>query len=289
MLFAGVTSATPWEWVPHPDVWLLIAVLGGGYLWALRTLGPRLAPAGAPAATGRQRGAFFLGLAALWAGADWPMHELSEGFLYSAHMVQHMLFTFVAPPLLLLGVPRWMLRLVLSPPHVMATVRKLSKPLIALVLFNALVAFTHWPALVNASLRSEPLHLAVHTSLFCAALLMWTPVVEPLPELPHLSEPAKLLYLFGQSILPTVPASFLTFARSPIYTFYEEVPRLWGLSVLTDQLVAGLIMKIGGGLLLWTIMAVMFFKWHARELADKPDEVTWDDFEIELDAVGLRK
>jgi putative membrane protein len=255
----------------------------------VRALGPRLAPTGESAATRRQKGAFFLGLAALWIGSDWPMHELSEGFLYSAHMIQHMLFTFVAPPLLLLGAPKWMVRALLSPPRLMTAVQVLSKPLIALLLFNGLVAFTHWAALVNASLRSEPLHFAVHAALFGAALLMWTPVVGPLPELSRLSDPAKLLYLFGQSILPTVPASFLTFAQRPIYSFYETVPRLWGLPVLTDQLIAGLIMKIGGGLLLWSIMAVVFFRWHARELSDKPDEVTWDDFEIELSALGLRK
>lgn len=289
MLIAGVTGATPWVWVPHPEVWLLVAGLGGGYGWALRTLGPRMSPPGGAAATRGQKGAFFFGLAALWIGADWPMHELSEGFLYSAHMIQHMLFTFVAPPLLLLGAPKWMLRLILSPPRLMAAVQKLSRPFIALLLFNGLIALTHWPALVNASLRSEPMHLAVHATLFGAALLMWTPVVGPLPELSRLSDPAKLLYLFGQSILPTVPASFLTFAQRPIYSFYETVPRLWGLPVLTDQLIAGLIMKIGGGLLLWSIMAVVFFKWHARELTDKPDEITWDDFEIELNALGLRK
>jgi len=289
VLLAGVTAATPWVWVPHPDVWVLIAGLGGGYVWGLRTLGRRLAPTGEPAATGRQKTAFSLGLAALWIGADWPMHELSEGFLYSAHMIQHMLFTFVAPPLLLLGVPKWMLRTLLSPPRLMAAVKRLSKPFVALLLFNGLIALTHWPALVDASLRSEPLHFAVHATLFGAALLMWTPVVGPLPELPRLSEPAKLLYLFGQSILPTVPASFLTFAQRPIYSFYETVPRLWGVPVLTDQLIAGLIMKIGGGLLLWSIMAVVFFRWHARELSDKPDEVTWDDFEIELHALGLRR
>ncbi|MDQ3752421.1 MAG: cytochrome c oxidase assembly protein [Actinomycetota bacterium] len=289
MLLAGVTAATPWVWVPHPDVWFLVAGLGGGYLWALRTLGPRLGPPGGTAATRGQKSAFLFGLTALWIGADWPMHELSEGFLYSAHMIQHMLFTFIAPPLLLLGAPKWMLRAILSPPRVLATVQRLSRPFTALLLFNGLIALTHWPALVNASLRSEPLHFAVHTALFSAALLMWTPVIGPLPELPRLSDPAKLLYLFGQSILPTVPASFLTFAQSPIYTFYETVPRLWGLAVLTDQLLAGLIMKIGGGLLLWSIMAVIFFRWHARELADRPDEITWDDFEIELKSAGLRK
>ncbi len=309
----AAAAASPWTWSPHLDVWLLIALLSVGYLAALRWL----APAGRqpidggrsagsqpidgdgsaeppnerpviPAATARQKTLFFLGVGTVWVGSDWPMHDLAEGYLYSAHMIQHMLFTFVAPPLLLSGTPKWLLRRLLAPPKVMALMRLLTKPLVALLMFNALVALTHWPALVDASLRSDPLHFSLHTVLFVSAGLMWWPVIGPLPEMPRLSDPAKLLYLFGQSILPTVPASFLTFASRPIYEFYETVPRLWGLSALTDQLIAGLIMKIGGGLLLWSVIAVIFFRWHAREESEVVDELSWDDFESELQVLGLR-
>lgn len=276
---------SPWTFYPHADVWLLVAGLGGAYLAALRWLAPSSPH---PSATTRQRTLFFLGLLSLWIGADWPVHDLAERYLYSAHMVQHMLFTFVAPPLLLSGLPKWLLRQVLAPPKVMAVMGALTRPLVALLIFNALVALTHWPALVDASLRSELLHLSVHAVIFSAATLMWWPVIGPLPEMPRLSEPAKLLYLFGQSILPTVPASFLTFAEEPIYHFYETVPRVWGLSALTDQLIAGLIMKIGGGLLLWSIIAVLFFRWYAKEESGVADELTWDDFESELQVLGLR-
>jgi cytochrome c oxidase assembly factor CtaG len=86
-----------------------------------------------------------------------------------------------------------------------------------------------------------------------------------------------------------VPASFLTFAQRPIYTFYESVPRLWGLSVVVDQMIAGLIMKIVGGLLLWGIIAVMFFRWYSREEAGNVvEQVSWDDFERELQAWDMR-
>jgi putative membrane protein len=118
---------------------------------------------------------------------------------------------------------------------------------------------------------------------------MWWPVVDPLPETARLQPPTKMFYLFLQSILPTVPASFLTFSDGVIYSFYADVPRLWPwLDPVTDQRVAGLIMKLVGGLLLWTVIAVIFFRWNAREEARDRGEIPWDDFERELESYNLR-
>lgn len=285
----GADEAHIWEWKAHPDVWLMVALLVGGYLLALRVWGPDRAPAGEPVATRRQMGFFFAGVATLWLGADWPMHELSEDYLFSAHMVQHTLFSLIAPPLLLLGTPKWLLRSLIGGPRAMKVARVVTRPLTALLTFNAVIAVTHWPVLVDMSLRSEPMHLLLHVVLFSTATLMWWPVVDPLPELSRLSPPGKMLYLFLQSIVPTVPASFLTFADETIYRFYASVPRLWGIDVLTDQRIAGLIMKIGGGLLLWLVIAYLFFKWNAAEERQDVDEVSWEDFERDLQAWELRQ
>ena len=285
----GPGSSSPWDWHAHPDVWLLIALLVGGYVLAAKVWGPREAPDPQHPVGPRRAVIYGLGVLSLWIGADWPMHEISENFLLSVHMVQHMLFTFIAPPLLLMGLPPWMLRRVLGPPAVIRVVRTLTRPVLALLVFNAVIAITHWPALVDLSLRVGLVHFAVHFVLVVTALMMWWPVIDPLAETKRLSEPAKMLYLFAQSILPTVPASFLTFADGVVYEFYANVPRLWGTTVVGDQQVAGLIMKIGGGLLLWSIIAVLFFKWSAREEAGQAEEVAWDDFERELQALNLRK
>jgi putative membrane protein len=290
MALAHVPAASPWTWRPHPDVWLLIAALVAGYVTALGVLGPRRLPSGQTAGTRGQQVAFFAGLAALWIGADWPVHDLSEDFLLSAHMVQHLLFTLVAPPLLLLGLPVWLLRLVLSPPGLLPAVRVLARPLVALVTFNLVIAVTHWPVLVNAAIGSEPVHFGIHFLLFVTATFMWWPIVEPLPETPSLQPAAKMFYLFLQSIVPTVPASFLTFASTPIYSSYERFPRVWPwMDVITDQRIAGLIMKLVGGLLLWGVIAVIFFRWHAREDAQDRGEIAWDDFERELEAYDMRR
>ncbi len=282
-------------WHAHPDVWFLIATLAGGYVIAIRVFGARLAPAGPGAdpetrePSGWRQVAFFAGIAALWLGADWPVHEIAEGYLFSVHMVQHTLFSLIAPPLLLLGLPKPLLRKLVEPEWAHRAVRFLTRPLVALVLFNGVVVGTHWPVIVDASLRSEPLHFLLHATLFTSAMLMWWPVVDPLPEFKRLSEPGKMFYLFLQSILPTVPASFLTFAQSPIYHFYESAPRLWGIDVLTDQQMAGLIMKIGGGLLLWICIATIYFRWNAQEESAEEPKVSWEDFERELDAWDLRQ
>ena len=108
-------------------------------------------------------------------------------------------------------------------------------------------------------------------------------MLSPLPELPRISYPAQMLYLFLQTIVPTVPASFLTFADAPIYTFYESLPRWFSISVLEDQRIAGLLMKIGGGFLLWSVIAVLFFRWSSKEeRPEVPDVLEWQQVEREL-------
>ncbi|MFN2389595.1 MAG: cytochrome c oxidase assembly protein [Actinomycetota bacterium] len=277
------------EWHAHLDVWFLIAALLGGYFLSLRVLAPTYAPAGRPAATRSQKLLWVTGVMVLWIGADWPVHELSEDYLFSVHMVQHTLFSLVAPPLLLLGVPAWLARTALDRMRLTRAMRLLTRPLFGLVMFNAVIVLTHWPALVNLSVTNELAHLALHTLLLTVATLMWWPVVSPVPELARLSEPGKMLYLFLQSIIPTVPASFLTFSDKVLYTAYLDAPRITGMSALTDQMVAGLVMKLGGGFLLWFAIAIIFFRWNAREEAGRIEEVPWEQFERELEAWDLRK
>ncbi|MGH9003459.1 MAG: cytochrome c oxidase assembly protein, partial [Acidimicrobiia bacterium] len=236
-----------------------------------------------PAVTRVQMAAFGGGLLSLWLGADWPLHDLGEGYLYSLHMTQHLIFSLVAPPLLLLGTPAWLARELLRPPRLFAVFSRLARPLPALILFNALIVVTHWPAFVDLTLRSEPIHFAAHAAIFLAAVFMWCPVAAPLPELRPLSPPAQMLYLFLQSIVPTVPASFLVFAERPIYRFYETVPRLWGVSAGEDQRIGGLLMKLGGGFLLWAIITVIFFRWHAEEESADRSARRWRALERELD------
>ena len=266
-------------WHPHPDVWLLLGGIWIAYLVAVRNhpTTPR------EAADRRRRTTLFsVGMATLLVGADWPIHDLAEGYLYSVHMVQHMLFTLVAPPLLIAGIPAWMWRTLLRPRPLFVAFRFLTRPVVALIVFNGLLLFTHWPEVVDASVGSELAHFSLHALLFGAAIVAWWPVMSPLVELPSLSPPGQMMYLFVQSLAPTIPASFLTFGHTLLYPVYGTFPRIWGISALTDQLIAGLFMKIVGGLILWGFIAVIFFRWHARETRDGWDALALREVEHEL-------
>ncbi|MDQ1402351.1 MAG: putative rane protein [Actinomycetota bacterium] len=282
-MLAATRAVDPWAWHAHPEVAILFVTVLGLYFTALRRLGTRLVGPGEAIATRRQVAVFLTGVVLLWAVSEWPIHDIAERYLFSVHMFQHMVMTLVAPPLLIRGTPDWLVRwLVVRPPRVYAVVRRLGRPIAAGVIFNVVLAFTHWPALVDAALRSEPLHFGVHLLSFSTAMLMWLPVFNLLPELPRLGYPMRMVYLFLQSLIPTVPASFLTFAEHPVYKFYGHVPRPFALGVLDDQQLAGAMMKVGGGIILWTLIFITFFKWYGQSQQGDPATLTWADVEREL-------
>lgn len=268
------------SWHAHPDVWLLLGGIEVSYLATVRRRN-RIAPGEDP--SWRRKARFFsVGMVVLWVGADWPVHDLAERYLYSIHMLQHMLFTLVAPPLILAGMPAWLLRAILRPRAFRELWRFLTRPVVALAVFNGLLLLTHWPAVVTESVGNEWLHFGLHTVLFFSAVVMWWPVMSPLPELAPLTPPGQMLYLFLQSLAPTIPASFLTFGHTLLYPVYGTFPRIWGLSALTDQLVAGLEMKLLGGFILWGFIATIFFRWHAREERDGWDALAHAPLQREL-------
>lgn len=283
-VLSTTSGTTPWEFVAHPDVWLLVFSLVAGYAAAIRYLGPSLAPKDAPVVTRKQVLTFAAGVFVIWSFSDWPVHDLSEGYLFWVHMTQHTMFSLVAPPLLILGTPAWLQRWLLSPPALRAFVRRMCRPLPASLLFNFVVAITHWPKWVDVTLHSELAHFGAHALLVVAALIMWLPIVNAIPDIVKaLSYPVRMLYLFLQSILPTLPASFLAFAERPLYRFYETAPRISGMTTVEDQQLAGAIMKVGGTTLIWGVIVVMFFKWYAESQRDQGDVLTWEDVQRELD------
>jgi len=270
------------HWHPHFDVWTLIGAFALLYVGALRS--ERARRPGETVVTRAQSVAFAAGLGLMWVASDWPIHDVAEGYLYSAHMLQHMLFTLAVAPLLLMGTPAWMARRILGSGLRLRAVRSMSRPATGLIQFNIILVASHWPLVVEATVLHHPFHFVAHAILLSSAVLMWMPVVSPLREIPRAKPPTQMLYLFLQTIVPTVPASFLTFNSRPLYKIYATFPRLWGISALTDQQMAGLIMKIVGGLYLWLVIAVVFFRWYENEERRSAEGAVllWGDVEEEL-------
>lgn len=262
-LAAAATTSEVLAFHIHWDVLGVAAFLIVGYIYGIRALKPTHAPTGRAAVTRRQRWLFGSGMAIFVAVTSWPIHDIGENSLFMFHMIEHMALALAVPPLLLAGTPWWFLRAVVRP--ILPVLRLLTRPLVALFLFNAALAALHWEVVLELMLTSQLFHLVAHMVFFLTAILMWWPIIGPIPDLPRLEPFPRMGYLFLQSLVPTIPASFLTLAERPVYEIYEFLPRLWGISAGTDQTIAGLIMKLGGGAVLWFVIALTFFTWFAEE------------------------
>jgi putative membrane protein len=283
----GATFADPWRFQANPEVYVLVAFLIGAYVYSIRAIGPRAVAVGQPVVTRANIGCFIGAMMLLFVASTWPIHQIAEDYLYSAHMLQHMMLSYFMPPLVLLATPTWLMRLLVGTGRTWRIVTFMTKPVVAAVVFNAVVMVTHIPPVVNASVQSAPLHYSLHLMLVLTALLMWMPVVGPFHEL-RIGDAAKPIYLFLQSVVPTVPAGWLTFADGVVYKHYNQPVRVWNISPTDDQQLAGAIMKIGGSIFLWALVVFYFFKRFApnwkEENTYRRKPLTFDEVQSEFES-----
>jgi putative membrane protein len=243
------------EW--HAEVLLGLAATAIGYAWAARA--QRRRPSG-----GRIL-ALAAGLATFAFALNGPIHDLSDGYLFSAHMVQHLLITLVGPPLLLAGLEPGMLRPLLGRPAVARAVAGLTRLPVAFTLYNVALVAWHLPGPYNAALEHHGLHVVEHLTFIGTALLAWWPILAPEPALPGPPYGLRMLYLFLMSLPMTAVAAFVTLAESPLYPFYAAAPRVWDLSPLDDQRLGGVIMWVPATLAPLVAFTGVFFRWVAAE------------------------
>lgn len=253
---------------PHIEVWLLTLGLAGLGLFVARVIQPKAVAAGHPPIATRQKVWFWAGLVLFWLATDWPLHDISEERLYSLHMVQHALLTVVIPPMMLLAVPTWLARLIIGEAGFKRFVYFWARPIPALIVYNFLVALSHWAWVVNNSVTYGWIHYGIHTLIVFSAFLVWMSICGPIPEL-QTAAPMKMVTIFLMSVIPTIPAAFLTVAEGVLYTAYDQPIRLWGLDVVNDQQLAGIVMKVITGFYLWGIIAVIFFRWAFSERGER--------------------
>lgn len=273
---------------------LPLIVIEGIYLFALTRMHDR-SPLSRPLSENSVL-LFTLGVLVIYISVGTPLDDLADHYLLSAHMLQHLLLSMVAPPLLLLGLPGWLLRPLVVRAPVMPVAYVLTRPLVAFGLFNLALLFLHLPSAIAQELAHEhTLHLAAHVLLIATGMLMWWPVLGSLDELPRLSYGHQLIYLFVQSFVPTVLSAFIILSGTTFYAVYATMPRLWGLSAVDDQRIGGVIMKLGGGVVLWLVGTVIFFIWFDKEQREEPAipappaALAWDEVEDELVRMGLTK
>jgi putative membrane protein len=286
VFFAGIeptTNPNPWRFQFHPEVWVLVIGLVAAFVYTVRVLGPKAAPEG-KIISRRQITTFTVMILLLWLASDWPMHDISEEYLYSVHMVQHMVLVYLIPPLALLATPEWLFRLLIGKGRTYKVVRFLTRPVVGVIVYNTTLMITHIPQIVNRSAAGGPLHYSLHVLIVTTSLMFWTPVCGPIREW-RMSDGAKMIYLFGTSLIPTIPAGWLTFAEGPVYKHYDTMVRVGGINVLSDQQAAGGIMKLGGSTIMWGIIIYIFFKRFMGSFF-KEQSYTHDDKMPDIEVVG---
>jgi len=254
-------------WHADPSILAGLAVLGGAYcaatLWR-RRIAPGMVAEPLKAVS------FFGGLAVMFVALTGPVHDLSDYYLFSAHMIQHMLLVFALPPLLLHGTPGWMLRPLLRDARLLRLGRALTRPTGAFAVFNLILVAWHLPPLYNLAMEQLPVHIVEHLMIMAASVILWWPVLSPLPELPRAAYPIQLLYLFVVGLPMVMVAIFITMADSVLYPYYAAAPRVWErLTPHADQHLGGLIMWIPGGLVFLAAISVVFFRWQASGADDE--------------------
>ena len=259
---AATTPFTP-HWSIHPSVVIGVVLLGALYLWGIGPVRRRRA-LGPPVERWR-RLCFFGGLAVLLGSLDGPIHDLSDRYLFWVHMGQHLLLTMVLPPLLIAGLPGWLVERVVSGTAVRRCGRVLTHPVFAGALFSVVLLAWHTEGAYDLMMRNHGVHVVTHMLFMVAAVILWWPVMSPAPSLPRLSPGIGMLYLFLVQIPMQLLGAIITFADHPLYTWYVSAPRTWGLSPLDDQRLGGLLMWIPGNLWIWGAMSLLFFRWARQE------------------------
>ncbi len=290
-LLDGPLSAGVPGWNVHLEAIFPLVILEGLFLLALVRASER--DPKTRVLQGRSIVLFTLGVLILYVSVGTPLDDLADHYWLSAHMLQHMLVGVVAPAFLLLGTPGWLLRAALTRPGIYPIAYVLTRPLVAFALFNMVLVFVHLPSMMTLEIRHEyTIHLAAHLLLIGTGLLAWWPVFGSVPELPGLPPGLQLIYLFTQGFVPAVLTAFIIFSGTPLYPSYETMPRLLGLSVIDDQRIGGLIMKLGGTAIYWLVGTIVFFQWFSREQQDEPAippplTIEWPEVEEELVRMGL--
>jgi cytochrome c oxidase assembly factor CtaG len=219
--------------------------------WSLRR-------AGVPFVPPWRAVAFLSGLLTVWVALASPIDALN-GFVLTAHMLQHMLLLMVAPPLILLGAPlvpltrglprfaqRRMAAPILNWPAAERVGHALTNPVAGALLMSVVMFAWHTPSLYELALGSEFWHEVEHVSFLIASLIFWWPVVLPWPGRAQWPRWAMVPYLLLADLQNTALSAILAFSDRVLYPSYAAVPRLVGLSALEDQVAAGSFMWVAG-------------------------------------------
>lgn len=257
-----------WHW--HNEPFLVGGLVAAGWLYALLHGPLRAVVEPGEAREGWRARRFFLALVLFYLAVGSPLDQIGEQFLFSAHMLQHLVLTYLCAPLLLAGLPHWMIDRPARTARAGGLLRLATRPVPALVLYGLVTGVWHIPALYDWALRDKTVHVVEHLCFFAAGLLLWWPLFSTSRLAPRLSPGPQILHMLGMMIVNTPLFAYVTFSRSILYPTYEYAPRIADLSPQEDQVLAGVMMKLVGVGVAIGMAGWSFWTWNAESEPD-PD------------------
>lgn len=265
----------------HPAAWVGVLACSAAFAWWLRD--PR------HIATRGEALSFAAAMVLLLAATTWPLADLAAHRLLVALVAQRLLLLLAVPPLLFRGLPRPLVSALTRPAALDAIARFSSRPAPAVVIVTAVsVGTLDVPAVVLQS-HSAIARGGFDVLLLAAGVVLWMPVLRPVPATGMTSALGRAGYLVVQSIVPSFLSVVWIFARHPLYPPYAHGRTLF-LSPLADQELSGFVAKLTTIFVLWSVAFVLVLRAErVAELGGDPEPLTWSDVERELERAERRE
>lgn len=268
LLHAGRPEPSGWlhsDWIPEPGVFIGVFALIATYILFTGSLNRNSAGEQINPVSRGQRAYFISGALTVLIALNPPIDDWSGHFLLLAHMIQHLLLIMVAMPLLIVGIPPWLMSRIIN----LGPLRKigyyLTRAIPSFLISNLIIVIWHMPFAYDAALRHQAVHVLEHVSFLVAAFFLWWPVLGRNEEWPSLAPLPACLYLFLQGIPGSIVGAFITFASPGLYAVYPDAQRIWGISLADDQQLAGLLMWVVNGLIYLGWITIIFLRWASDE------------------------
>lgn len=254
------------SWQPDAQFLLTGFLLIAGYLYGTGPFNRRFAGWEERTVTPFQRRCWIAAALIMTVVLGPPFHDWGDYYLLTVHMAQHLVLMMIVAPLLLLGTPAWFFNPITRRPVLDRIGRAITKPVPSFLIGNAIMIAWHLPTLYDAALREPFLHATQHTAFLISGTFTWWSIIGPNPRWHKATPLIQCLLLFAETIPGGVVGMMITLASPGVYSFYDNAPRLWGISLADDQVMAGSLMAAGVPIFYLSILTVIFLRWSSREV-----------------------
>lgn len=266
-------TAPPDAWMSldlHVSVFLGVVAFSWLYFWAVGPGRRRYGWSDAPVESWRVV-LFIVGQLSLLLALNGPIHHLSDYYLFTAHMVQHLLLNLLWAPLTVVAIPPWLIEAALQVPWVRRVADFFSDLRVKFLFYNGVLYFWHIPSMYDAALTYHPVHVVEHLTFMTSAVVAWFGLLCSAPSLRRPNPLLQMVYLFVMTLPMKLLGAIITLSDDLIYHGYDGAPRIWGITPMDDQEWGGLLMWLPGGLVLWASMIYVFARWVESERASSSE------------------